>query len=387
VKVLIISTEPTPYKTDLYNAFCDIPDWQVCVFYALIKSWEPDASHNFVTLPDRKYHAYFYPGKGFWGQLVSTYNSILQLRKKPDFLIICTLSKLPFITAVLYAVIWKIPFVLWDDHFNIGTPNSKFIFAKIIRSFIRQLVFRFSKAVLICGNYGWATAIEAGCSEDKLINFPYVVDYQRLKYLANDPNSFIDLKDEIKNRIIILFSGRMIERKGLGILLSAVAQLLKEDIDFLLIIEGDGPLKHKYETMTKELNLNEHVIFVGFSQMDRHAYLLSISNIVVVPSTEDPWGIVVHEGMLMGKAVCASDAVCSARDLIQDGVNGLLFPSGDWAALKSKLKTIIYNHEMRFSLGKKAKTTAEYWTPKRNVNNLLSYLKQHYSDFKNIEIG
>jgi len=375
-KLLIISTEPAPYKTDLYNAFCDLQDWHVSVFYALTKSWEPDASHDFTKLPDEKYETSYHHGKGLFGQIICSYKVIKQFKKAPDFLIIATLNRLPFITSVLYAVIRGIPFAFWDDHFNVGTPNIKFIFTRAIRSFMRWLVFRFSKAVLICGNYGWETAVEVGCPEEKLVNFPYVVDHNRLKSLAKSPDSSINLKDKIKNRLVILFSGRMIERKGLGVLLKAASQLLKENEDYFLIIEGDGPLKHKYENMATALNLNENVIFVGFSQMDRHAYLLSIADIVVVPSTEDPWGIVVHEGMLMEKAVCASDAVCSARDRIQNGTNGIIFPSGDWHILSSELKTLLHNSEMRLRLGKHAKVTAEYWSPKRNVDALLSHLKQ-----------
>ena len=381
-KLLIVSTEPAPYKTDLYNAFCDLPAWYVSVFYALTKSWAPDASHDFTKLPDQKYKVSYYKGKGLLGQLISSYNVLKHFRSKPDFVLICTLNRLPFVTAVIYSVICKIDFAFWDDHFNVAAPNIRFIFSNIIRSIMRWLVFKFSKAVLVCGNYGFQTAIQVGCPKEKLVNFPYVVDHHRLISLAKEPKSFLNLNDKIKNRVVIFFSGRMIERKGLEMLLRASAQLLNEGDDFFLIIEGTGPLKQKYENMANELNLNDNAIFVGFSQMDRHAYLLSISDVVVVPSTEDPWGIVVHEGMLLEKAVCASDAVCSARDRIVHGTNGVIFPSGDWATLACELKTLLHNREMRLALGKHAKDTAEYWSPNRNVDALLSHLEQPKYCFK-----
>ena len=78
----------------------------------------------------------------------------------------------------------------------------------------------------------------------------------------------------------------------------------------------------------------------------------------------------------MGKAVCASDAVCAARDRIQHGINGILFPSGDWSTLVNELKTLLHDREMRLALGNKAKDTAEYWSPKKNVDALLAHLKQ-----------
>lgn len=376
IRLFIVSTEPAPYKTDLYNAFSELLGWDVSVFYALTKSWEPDASHDFTQFPARKYKASFCHGKGLWGQFISALNVIRQLIKSTDFLIICTLNRIPFIIAVLCAVVKGVPFALWDDHFNVGPPQIRFAFASTIRQFVRRLVFKFSTAILICGNYGWKTAIEIGCPEDKLVNFPYVVDYFRLASLASNIESPIDLGDTVRNRVIIFFSARMIERKGLEILLMASSQLLKEGENFFLIIEGDGPLKHRYEEMTVKLKLGNNSIFVGFSQMDRHAHLLSVSDIVVVPSTEDPWGIVVHEGMLMGKAVCASDAVCSANDRIQNGVNGIVFPSGDWFTLAKMLKILLHDREMRLDLGRHAKVAAEFWSPNRNVEALLSHLKQ-----------
>jgi len=372
MNVLIISTEPTPYKTDLYNAFCEVPNWNVFVYYASLKGPTPDASHNFNKFPERKYVFSYHHGKGFWGQLFSTYNVICLLRKSPDFLIVCTISRLPFITAVLYAVTHRIPFVLWDDHFKVSQPKS--IILKIFRYFMRWLVFRFSRAVLICGSYGYKTAIAVGCPKDKLVSFPYVVDQNRLWDLANNTASDSDIKSVIHDKIVILFSGRMIARKGLESLLNAASHLIKEGDDFIMIIEGDGPLKYEYEKMANELRLNRNTIFVGFSQMDRHAYLLSVCDIVVVPSIEDPWGIVVQEGMILGKAVCASDAVGSAKDMIQNGINGIIFPAGDWHTLANKLKMLLHNREIRIELGNQAKYTAEGWTPKRNIDNFLRKL-------------
>jgi len=171
----------------------------------------------------------------------------------------------------------------------------------------------------------------------------------------------------------------MIARKGLEILLLAAAELVREAEDFFLIIEGDGPLRKNFETMSEKLNLINNVIFVGFSQMDRHAYFLGLSDIVVVPSIDDPWGIVVQEGMLMGKAVCASDAVGSANDMIQDGINGIIFPAGDWRTLATKLKILLQHRTMRVELGEHAKYSSAAWSPKRNIDNLLQRLRKEPS--------
>jgi len=97
MKFLIISTEPAPYKTDLYNAFCEIPNCHIFVYYASLKGPTPEASHDFNKFPARKYIFSYHHGKGLWGQLLSACNVIRLLRETPDFLIVCTMSRLPLL--------------------------------------------------------------------------------------------------------------------------------------------------------------------------------------------------------------------------------------------------------------------------------------------------
>jgi len=61
---------------------------------------------------------------------------------------------------------------------------------------MRRLVFRFSYAILMCGSFGYKTAIDIGCPEKKLINFPYVVDSNRLISLASQSNLFTEFKEK-----------------------------------------------------------------------------------------------------------------------------------------------------------------------------------------------
>jgi len=375
-RLLIISTEPAPYKTDLYNAFCEVPGLQVIVFYALTEDWESDAGHDFRSFPERKYKYFSHHGKGLWGQLGSAFRALKVLNQtRPNLLLICTLNRLPYVTSVLIAILKKIPFAIWDDHFNLGSPRIRFVFATIARYLIRRLTFNHSQAILVCGQSGWDSAVQVGCPQEKLVNFPYVVDSGRLRKLSASSNSIAQLPNAIEDKPIIFFSGRMIERKGLEILMRALQKLQKEKEDVFLIAEGEGPLKKKYEMLAIELGLKDKICFVGFSQMDRHAYFLSIADIVVVPSIYDPWGIVVHEGMLMGKAVCASDAVVSAGEMIVNGINGFIFASGNWNELANMLKRLLEDQYLGQKLGMAAEKTAALWSPKRNVESFLAFIQ------------
>lgn len=105
-----------------------------------------------------------------------------------------------------------------------------------------------------------------------------------------------------------------------------------------LVIEGEGPKRNEYEALAADFKIIDKCFFVGFRQMDEHIGLLSISDIVVVPSYYDPWGLVVHEGMLMAKPVIASDRVGAAIDRIEHEKNGFIFPAGDLYKLSWLIK-------------------------------------------------
>jgi glycosyltransferase involved in cell wall biosynthesis len=84
--------------------------------------------------------------------------------------------------------------------------------------------------------------------------------------------------------------------------------------------------------------LRARVVWTGFLgvQADVTA-VYRLSDVLVLPSDFEPWALVVNEAVAAGLAVVASDAVGAALELVQDGVNGYLFPAGDVAVLTDRL--------------------------------------------------
>jgi len=371
-QLFVVATEPTPYKTDLFNALAELPGWRTMVLYAQSKDWAKDAGHDFRLMPQRAYDAAFSEGKGFRGQLASAWRLTRLVRRlRPNLVLVSGYNGIPYVTAMIVAMLAGIPFAFWVDQFNVGPPRRGSWPARIVRDAMRRIVFAQAAAVLVCGRPGRESALRAGCPEAKLVDFPYVVDIARIRGLAQASLGLAGWAPPAEPRGLILFSGRLIPRKGFDVLLEALV-LLRGTQAFSLVVEGDGPMRPRYEERVAALGLQDRVSFVGFRQMDEHASLLGAADIVVVPSTEDPWGLVVHEGMLMGKPVCASDAVGAAVDRIESGSNGFLFPSGDAHALAQLLRRLLEDPGLRGRIGEAARVSAETWTPQRNAQVLLS---------------
>jgi glycosyltransferase involved in cell wall biosynthesis len=77
---------------------------------------------------------------------------------------------------------------------------------------------------------------------------------------------------------------------------------------------------------------------LGFQNESQLAELFALAEATVVPSRAETWGVIVNESLASGTPVVVSDAVGAADDLVEEGVNGRVFPATDSAALAAVLR-------------------------------------------------
>lgn len=370
--IQVIDLEPTPYKTDLWNAFSESSEIELFVLYSEQKNWAPDGGHNYLKWPEYKHDFAVLSGKGIVGRLQSAMAVALCVFKNPaDLTVIAGYDRLATLIAIVCCTLKSQRFVVHADEFNNRWPSGRLAWLKLpIRELLRTITFKQGDAVLVCGKRGVESALEAGCSKDKILNFPYVIDAERMKVDSPTETPAACHQDLHDSRLILFFSGRMIPRKGLPTLLTALGQLTNTQ-NWQLWIEGDGPELPKYRQIAQQLNLADRCRFLGFCQYDVHSWLIRSSDIVVVPSLEDTWGIVVDEGLQLGKAVVSSNTTGSGYDRIDHGRNGYLFPAGDAEALKNCLELLINNETLRSQLGDVAAASLNNLRPQDNLETLL----------------
>lgn len=171
-----------------------------------------------------------------------------------------------------------------------------------------------------------------------------------------------------RNKIYILFVGRIDPVKGIPSLITAVQKLLqsepnlKSNLEVLLIggdISSKKFWKQKEVKMIKDLiqkvNLSGNIRFLGSRSNTVLPYYYSACDIVVLPSVYESFGLVVLEAMACRACVVASKAG-GPEYLIQDGKNGLLFDRENTAQLNRILKDLIHNPGKREKIGKNAVT-------------------------------
>ena len=133
----------------------------------------------------------------------------------------------------------------------------------------------------------------------------------------------------------ILYLGQLIERKGVDILLRALGAL--PDLDWALTLVGSGDQKDALEAQALELKLENRVTFQSALENEAAMQKMAESDVFVLPSRHDGWGVVVNEALLRGVPVICSDH-CGASDLLGESWRGEAFAAGSAAGLEVVLR-------------------------------------------------
>jgi glycogen synthase len=155
---------------------------------------------------------------------------------------------------------------------------------------------------------------------------------------------------------VIAFLGRLVTTKGVRVLLEAARILCGQNRSFELLIIGDGPERESLEQFAHDLQIDAHVCFAGRLNEAQLEASLSRASAVVVPSLGgEVFGLVVAENMLRGLPIVASDLGAFVEVLDN---SGLIFPTGDAAALATSLVRLMQDPSLATSLGHGARERA-----------------------------
>jgi glycosyltransferase involved in cell wall biosynthesis len=147
----------------------------------------------------------------------------------------------------------------------------------------------------------------------------------------------------------LLFVGTLIERKGLGDLLHALAQPHVRALPWHLRIVGEGD-QSPWASLVDVHGLNDRVDFVGWLPSASVHQLLEESDVLVLPSLNEGLPIVILEAMSHGRPVIATP-VGSVCDAVENEVTGLIIPHSCPTALSHALERLITNKDLRSELG------------------------------------
>ncbi len=178
-------------------------------------------------------------------------------------------------------------------------------------------------------------------------------------------------------RPYILGIGRVVPQKGFDLLIDAYARLvyrLPGAPD--LIIAGDGPERERLEVQAEALGLSERVHLIGRADRTQAVRLFQGCEGFVLPSRQEPQGIVSLEAMACAKPIVAA-RVGGVPEIVLDGETGLLFPGGDAVALADTLEKMLADPAHAARMGRAGRARAEaHFTWKRIADQYFEIYDQ-----------
>ena len=172
------------------------------------------------------------------------------------------------------------------------------------------------------------------------------------------------------HRVTFLYLGVLVERKGVMDLLTAVAQLRREEAfdgaAAHFVIGGSGECEHEQQLRryAAEHELEDMVTFTGWLSPQHKEQQLLSSQVLVLPSYNEGLPVAVLEGISYGLAVAATD-VGDVSQVVRDGENGFLFAPGDIEALKRCLRALMQS-SLRERMGAKSREMARQQLDERS---------------------
>ncbi len=167
---------------------------------------------------------------------------------------------------------------------------------------------------------------------------------------------------------------RLEKEKDVGTLVRAMAGVRRTLPRARCVVVGDGSQRRALEALRDEEGLGDAVLFAGH-QPDALS-IIGASDLLVLPSLAEPFGLVLLEAMALCKAVVATDAG-GPREIVVNGETGVLAPPGDADAMAEAIAGLLSDPETARAMGREGRRRyLELYTAERMARDTLAVYRQ-----------
>ena len=228
------------------------------------------------------------------------------------------------------------------------TRNKKDIYHRFIYKNINKVLVITKQLKSDCERY-------LPIPSNSIIHLKYGIEIPEIPDVDKKQSTFKKYNLSDKDFTIGVFS-RIEEQKGQHLVIEALDKIDKDNIQLLIVGHCmDKKYLDRLAGMIKNFNLDHKVSFVPF--LESPMEIMSFLDLVILPTYEETFGLVVAESMLMGTPVIGSNAG-GVPEIIEDCSNGLLFETKSSKSLKDKIIDMYDSEELRKKLSNNAKIFA-----------------------------
>lgn len=352
-KVLWLTNLPAPYRFPIWDHLSKSVDLQV-VFVLKKRNWRnwpaPEQSnwkYKFLALNSLKVKEY---------DIIPSARGARRILKDIDIAIIGGWEAPIYICTILLAKHFKIPVIQFYESLE---ESHRFKSGPV--AMVRKWILKKADKTLTISDRSTQALIRMGLNSSTITTLFNPIDVNWYYQYAQSH------RREFKPGHRFLFVGQLIQRKNILTTIRAFASIAHKYDS--LVIAGQGPLQPQIKDLISELELTKSVHLVGFKSRESIAELYASSHSLLLPSTNEVWGLVANEALATGMHVIASE-VSGVSEFISK-MNGVYICATDESSLA---KSMIQSRQ-DYS-GPTENPTILNFTPEKFADQLIYLLNQ-----------
>lgn len=382
-RLLIVGSHIVQYSSPIFQKMAQDPRLEILVAYCSMQGAEARLDPEFgvevawdtpllegypwVHVPNRS------PSPGL-GRFFGLFNpGLWKLIRDGEFDAI-------FVSGYFYASAWLVilaakwrgvGLIFSTDAYSLRSLKIRSPWRLWLKKFLVREIFGMGRAVLGSSSGSVDYLKSLGLQQKRIVLAPYTVNNEWWTARAAEiDRQVVRARWDIPLRShVVLFCAKLQPWKRPLDVLEAFA---KANIrDGYLVYAGDGPLRKALETRAVELGVMERLRMLGFVNQTQLPSVYASSDLLVLPSEYDAFGLVVNEAMLCGCPVAVTEYVGAKFDLVRVGENGFVFPCGNVDALARVLNDYFSDTDSYTRMGDAARRRMETWSPREYVDGLV----------------
>ncbi len=360
VRAAVVSPEPTPYRSPLFDRVAARPEVDLTVVYAAEtvadRRWSVEPQHRAVFLEGVRipflrrllHHDY---------AVTPGIRRVLR-EAQPEVVVITGWSTFASQAALAWCRARHVPYLLLVSSHDAG-PRSGW--RRMVKGAIVPRIVRGAAGALVLGTLSRDSLVARGARPDSVRVFANTVDVEAWGRRADELRTRRSaLRLELgagEDDVVVLSVARLAREKGLDTLIRAV--VAAADSRVLLAVVGHGPDGPELERLATELGIR--VRLLGDVPWDQLSEMYVAADVFALLSSREPWGVVVNEAAACGLPLVLSDQVGAAYDLLRDGENGALVAVGDVGAAAAAIRRLAADPALRRAQGARSRELMADW--------------------------
>ncbi len=269
--------------------------------------------------------------------------------------------------AFLLARRYDIPLLLSTDAHSLDSWRVQSPPRRALKRMLLRQIYRRAARVL-AGSSGTVTFLESlGVPREHILLAGNMVnnDWWIARASKVDRRAVRQSWNIPEEAAIALFCGKLQPWKRPLDALEAFARMNLRNA--FLVFAGDGPMLAELQVRAGHLGVAERVRWLGFINQSQLPAVYTACDLLLLPSSYEPFGLVVNEAMLCGCPAIISDQVGAKFDLLSDSQTGFVYPCGNIELFSERLRYLIANSPARRQMATSARERMSKWRPEQNV--------------------